>query len=224
MSDRRRAGFTLIELLVVIAIIAILAAILFPVFAKAREKARQTSCLSNCKQLGLGLYQYTQDYDEHYPYMPYNGGAGPGLGYMINSYIANQQIWKCPDDSINTGAVNATFTSGVSYAYNEWWIGSSFGGTTPETLAAVQAPATGCALWGAWTPVSWIADNTGTFNRAEGYPVANGGNATTAAAHNNGGNFLFCDGHAKWQPGSDILQAQLNAQANPAVAGLFYSF
>lgn len=63
-----RKGFTLIELLVVIAIIAILAAILFPVFAKAREKARQTSCLSNCKQLGLGLYMYTQDYDEMLPF------------------------------------------------------------------------------------------------------------------------------------------------------------
>ena len=72
-----RRGFTLIELLVVIAIIAILAAILFPVFARAREKARQTSCLSNCKQLGLGVLMYAQDYDELLA-MNYNDGTGGG--------------------------------------------------------------------------------------------------------------------------------------------------
>jgi prepilin-type N-terminal cleavage/methylation domain-containing protein len=67
MQTSRKSGFTLIELLVVIAIIAILAAILFPVFAQAREKARQITCASNMKQLGLGIIQYTQDYDEIYP-------------------------------------------------------------------------------------------------------------------------------------------------------------
>src|SRR5438094_4972769 len=92
-------GFTLIELLVVIAIIAILAAILFPVFARARENARRSSCQSNLKQIGLGMAQYTQDYDETYPIMPYNGGAGPGLGAYLDSYIKSSQIWRCPSDS-----------------------------------------------------------------------------------------------------------------------------
>src|SRR5437867_4991654 len=82
MSRRqpRARGFTLIELLVVIAIIAILAAILFPVFAQARDQARQTTCLSNCKQLGTGLLMYGQDYDENLPSWSFNSKAG-GLMY-----------------------------------------------------------------------------------------------------------------------------------------------
>src|SRR5690606_11571266 len=81
MTERRRRAFTLIELLVVIAIIAILAAILFPVFAKAREKARQTSCLSNAKQIGLAMMQYTQDHDEYYPFPWLRYDVSPRIPY-----------------------------------------------------------------------------------------------------------------------------------------------
>ena len=104
MLTRRRTGFTLIELLVVIAIIAILAAILFPVFARAREKARQTSCLNNMKQIGLGLMMYTTDWDDTYPLAYYyqNGVSGGG-GYvhwsgMIAPYVKNDQLWVCNSD------------------------------------------------------------------------------------------------------------------------------
>ena len=109
-----RKGFTLIELLVVIAIIAILAAILFPVFAQARESARQTSCLSNTKQVGLGLLQYVQDYDEQFPLFRYpntNSNAnqpdtpwGPwknaniGWDKAIQPYVKNTQIFRCPSN------------------------------------------------------------------------------------------------------------------------------
>lgn len=106
---RSRSGFTLIELLVVIAIIAILAAILFPVFAKAREKARQIACLSNMKQIGLGLLQYTEDNDECVPYMygpTYSsggGGSAPNGNYKwmdaIYPYVKSEAVFNCPDVS-----------------------------------------------------------------------------------------------------------------------------
>jgi len=105
-----RKGFTLIELLVVIAIIAILAAILFPVFAQVREKARVITCTSNCKQFGLAILQYADDYDEAMP-MAYNTGyqVGPltsqltgapqqGVYMEIMPYIKSQQVFLCPDD------------------------------------------------------------------------------------------------------------------------------
>jgi prepilin-type N-terminal cleavage/methylation domain-containing protein/prepilin-type processing-associated H-X9-DG protein len=120
-----KTGFTLIELLVVIAIIAILAAILFPVFARARENARRSSCLSNMRQIGVGILQYNQDYDEYYPYYCPGNGAGaanvgkadppsvPAQKYLISSdgandlyqiswmdcifpYVKNLQLFDCP--------------------------------------------------------------------------------------------------------------------------------
>jgi prepilin-type N-terminal cleavage/methylation domain-containing protein/prepilin-type processing-associated H-X9-DG protein len=111
MKRKNLSGFTLIELLVVIAIIAILAAILFPVFAQARDKARSASCLSNEKQIGLGLMMYAQDYDETYPtaYMYKNntattngGSAGGYIHYsaMIQPYIKSDRIWVCPSDKL----------------------------------------------------------------------------------------------------------------------------
>jgi prepilin-type N-terminal cleavage/methylation domain-containing protein len=98
----RHRGFTLIELLVVIAIIAILAAILFPVFAQAREKARQTQCVNNMKQAGLGVIQYLQDYDETYPMSVYRGrnNQNQECAYTmlsaIEPYVKNKDIYECP--------------------------------------------------------------------------------------------------------------------------------
>src|SRR4028118_1628834 len=104
-APARRSAFTLIELLVVIAIISLLAAILFPVFAQAREKARQTACVSNLKQIGLAVRMYVQDYDETFPiFHAYNSAIPPGqpghkgVEVELEPYAKSRDIFRCPDD------------------------------------------------------------------------------------------------------------------------------
>ena len=144
-------GFTLIELLVVIAIIAILAAILFPVFAKAREKARQGSCLSNEKQIGVALMQYVQDYDETYPQSYYylNPAVGGAAGYFqwsytTQPYIRNWQIFVCPGDKNRGLAPTNDFdyqAPRISYISNEVLMGRPRAHFQAVPMAAVDAPA-----------------------------------------------------------------------------------
>ncbi|HVK03518.1 MAG TPA: DUF1559 domain-containing protein [Armatimonadaceae bacterium] len=153
----RHPAFTLIELLVVIAIIAILAAILFPVFAQAREKARQTACLSNLKQIGLAVLQYVQDFDESYPISFYQSATGSfsasstpaSWPRIVQPYVRNVQLFVCP--SSDPGEVGNTPGTGdtpearfpVTYAYN-YFLGGNFsptgipGTTLPETVKAAS--------------------------------------------------------------------------------------
>ncbi|MEM1552905.1 MAG: DUF1559 domain-containing protein [Candidatus Bathyarchaeia archaeon] len=130
-------GFTLIELLVVIAIIAILAAILFPVFSRAREKARQTSCLSNVRQIGLAIAQYTQDYDEllplynfYAPWVPGNVNGWIPVHFLLRPYIRNDQIFTCP--SVQQWGI-------WSYGY--------YGALSGYSLAGIGSPSETC-VWG----------------------------------------------------------------------------
>ncbi len=103
-ARRAKSAFTLIELLVVIAIIAILAAILFPVFARARENARRSSCQSNLKQIGLGMLQYAQDYDEN---LPPQYSAGAIFSQVIQPYVKSSQLMVCPSNPRNNDTVRA---------------------------------------------------------------------------------------------------------------------
>jgi prepilin-type N-terminal cleavage/methylation domain-containing protein/prepilin-type processing-associated H-X9-DG protein len=190
MSDRR-SGFTLIELLVVIAIIAILAAILFPVFARAREKARQSSCLSNMKQIALGHLMYAQDYDERIVFnMGYfnSDNLNPPRSmwwYMrLQPYIKNEQILLCPSMSDHTHSVGGGSTQNYEcdYAMNTF--------IDNQPLANVDAPAA--------TVLNCERANTYVRIYNPGGSTNNAYHAMTWR-HNDGSNFSFADGHAKWR-------------------------
>ena len=138
----RRFGFTLIELLVVIAIIAILAAILFPVFQKVRENARASACLSNEKQLGLAFVQYSQDSDETLPsgsQLNYSGLLGAGWAGQVYPFVKSTGVFKCPDDSTAGNLAATPPRYPVSYAYNTL-LPNSYN-VAQGHLAAISSPA-----------------------------------------------------------------------------------
>lgn len=224
-----KSGFTLIELLVVIAIIAILAAILFPVFGRARENARRSSCLSNMKQLGLGIMQYTQDYDETMPKNAQNTSAYVGWAGHLYPYIKSEQIFQCPSDSTPATTYNATGRFGgppISYAMNANAMSySNAAGTTVNVrkLAAFNGPALTLVLFeigertaspSQYGEIGSVTAN-GHFNPANGaYAIGRlpGSAYATTSMINDGANggtrhfdgavYAFADGHAKWlKPG-----------------------
>ena len=154
-AGRSSSAFTLIELLVVIAIIAILAAILFPVFAQAREKARQSSCLSNNKQIGTALLMYTQDYDETFPVTTlYDfSPTAPQNSWVARSapYIKNLQVFFCPSDSGPTQGYprlgnGSGFGAAISYASNSLMGGANFQDNTSVGVIGLAQQ----NVWGSW--------------------------------------------------------------------------
>jgi prepilin-type N-terminal cleavage/methylation domain-containing protein/prepilin-type processing-associated H-X9-DG protein len=202
MRRRTAAGFTLIELLVVIAIIAILAAILFPVFAQAREKARSTTCLSNFKQLGNATMMYVQDYDGAYP-LAWYAGIEYGFDVVLYPYIKNLQVYECPSNKVTPRFWPGYPKMGLgpipgSYAMNGDLTARGGGaGRTGLTEAAVQNPADTILMTEIWD----TRKQQKVGPEAEIF-TANKNDVCTRIPfkiHQGGSNYNFCDGHAKWQ-------------------------
>ncbi|RYX82676.1 DUF1559 domain-containing protein [bacterium] len=206
--NSRFSGFTLIELLVVIAIIAILAAILFPVFARARENARRSSCQSNLKQVGLGLMQYIQDYDERFPTV----GAGNtpstqapyGWADALQPYLKSVQIYQCPSD-VTPPDPNPLSIGYTDYAYN-LGLARASGGSIP--IGASQAQLDQATLTVSLCETKLAGSTPGYFGTA--YSAQRGGSSTDLAStgdiawvvHLDGSNLAFADGHVKWYKGT----------------------
>ena len=192
-----KRGFTLIELLVVIAIIAILAAILFPVFARAREKARQASCLSNAKEIVLAILMYAQDNDEKIVsasrYLSGTTGSSTSWYYEVEPYIKNTQVWKCPSQ----GDRPTSHYSHYGWSYNgmPYWChsdqyksGLAYWNYPAEAMLFCCTRPDGAGGIGyAYSYVSyrashWVDPHTGHVG----------------IVHNKGSNVGYMDGHAKW--------------------------
>jgi prepilin-type N-terminal cleavage/methylation domain-containing protein/prepilin-type processing-associated H-X9-DG protein len=183
-----RRAFTLIELLVVIAIIAILAAILFPVFAKAREKARQTSCLSNHRQIALGIRQYCGDYDGRLPLYRPIAGSNIYWNHLIGPYVKNTQVFKCPS--------RGHLVYGIGYNYDIW-------GRT----MLIQNPTERIMIMDSYNNLSHHPPMAGVTTM-DGFLEGMNESGVARAPHNDGFNAAYYDGHAKWMSATTGFDAK----------------
>lgn len=221
-QSHRKSGFTLIELLVVIAIIAILAAILFPVFARARENARRSSCQSNLKQIGLGLVQYQQDYDERM--VPLFAGTFATTQWQIitQPYLKSTQILRCPSDSV-TDTVDYTAADLYydSTTYCTAWPDFTVASGACNSMSKVALPAS----------TVWLTDGNNAItnyplfgaNLAGSAPVLTttdpvtltiGGGSFPVERHLNTTNVLWCDGHVKAMKLTALTGARTSSNNN----------
>jgi prepilin-type N-terminal cleavage/methylation domain-containing protein/prepilin-type processing-associated H-X9-DG protein len=202
---RVHRAFTLIELLVVIAIIAILAAILFPAFSQAREKARQTSCASNLRNLGAAMLMYAGDYDEQLPLAAY---ALPNFSFatwqdLVDTYLRNKGIWHCPSSQVSkldaAGKRKSHFGYNVLYLTNIRLDFSNANGHSAVSLAAVGTPAETVFLADAKASInpSWCGDDGKYLLPPSAADAHCWGRPNFL--HTEGSNVFWLDGHVRWQ-------------------------
>ena len=222
--SRRRFGFTLIELLVVIAIIAILAAILFPVFARAREKALANSCLSNVKQLTLGLLMYASDWDNYPPpvMVPATNAGKPSWKAVIYPYVKNVDIYSCPSrrhgpmpnqvpkyEKAPGTTIGFRWAYGINADCGKNSLGHPMTSQTVvsgrQSLDRIPKPAETIAINETWNNY-WT--NISTSGWAPSFTQSACG--MLATPHSGMSNFGFCDGHAKaMKPSATVLDADM---------------
>ncbi|RYG75355.1 DUF1559 domain-containing protein [bacterium] len=227
MNTQAKKAFTLIELLVVIAIIAILASILFPVFGRARENARRSSCQSNLKQIALGIKQYVQDYDERYPLTIQDSvAASPdmslGWASQLQPYLKSTQIFQCPSET------NGPNVAANSNGYTDYWYNRAMNGKSEaaiEYISSTVMNGDGTSGSSAYTidgiesrydfdltnsPFTALAANT---VKVPAKAIASTTAGNFGLRHLDGINYAFADGHVKWLKSSTATD--LTKVANP---------
>ncbi len=201
-------GFTLIELLVVIAIIAILAAILFPVFARAREKARQASCLSNVKQISLAMMMYLDDYDEQFV----TCDAVYRWYYPLQPYVKNGQVFKCP--SLKGDASNPDTDYTLSGLFAHGMALACFDRPAETIMVAEREKGCGYEGFHPWPAAGGNWDDLDTYVAGDGHNWLV--DHIAKERHNGGSNYGFADGHAKWYKWDSTVEPPLPGMFNPS--------